>query len=152
MLVRRQMCAVTRELREVKTNSGVRFVELPAFVMSALKAWRLAAPKGPLDLVLPNRTGGPTDHADFRNRLFLPAVRRAQLRRIKVHDLRHTAASMLLAAAEDIPAVARQMRHASPAVTLGIYSHFVARRNESGLGARLDAFLTAERAGVTEVA
>lgn len=31
--------------------------------------------------------------------------------------------------------------------TLGIYSHFVARRNESGLGARLEAFLAAERHG-----
>lgn len=152
LLVRRQLCAITRELREVKTKAGVRFIELPPFVMKALKVWKLEGPKGALDLVLPNREGGPLDQADFRNRMFLPAVRRAQLRRIKVHDLRHGTASMLLASGADIAAISRQMGHASPAVTLTIYSHFVQRRNDSGLGSRLEAFLTAERAGASEVA
>jgi|ERR1700685_2158142 integrase len=75
------------------------------------------------------------DQYNFRSRVFYPALRRAKLRRVRVHDLRHGAASMMIAAGCDIASVSRQLGHANVAVTLGVYSHWFQKRTESGLGA-----------------
>ena len=42
---------------------------------------------------------------------------------LRFHDLRHTAASIMIAARADIAFVARQLGHATPATTLSIYTH-----------------------------
>lgn len=124
-----------RSLSEPKTEAGVRFVQLlqllqlPDFVMHELKVWWLACPKGRLELVLPNREGAPLDQSDFR------------------HNLRHGYASMLLAAGTGLVTLSQAMGHANIAITLGVYSHWVRRRNDTGIGARLERFLKEERAG-----
>jgi integrase len=96
-------------------------VELPAVAVRELKAWRLRCPKGQLDLCFPNLGGGPGDDRNLRSRVFYPALRRAPrqpqhhaldlrgLRRIRVHDLRHTAASFFIATGADLAAVSRQL-------------------------------------------
>ena len=55
--MRRQLCGQSGELREPKTKAGTRFVELPSFVISRLRTWKLRCPKGELDLCFPNRDG-----------------------------------------------------------------------------------------------
>jgi integrase len=152
ILVRRQLEAITGELRDTKTRAGVRFVELPATAIRELKAWRLRCPKGPLDLCFPNSDGRPMDDRNFRTRVFYPALRRAGLRRIRVHDLRHTAASMLIATGADLATISRQMGHANTSITLSTYTHWFAQRTESGLGARLDALVERETGGCEVVA
>jgi len=152
LLVRRQLEATTGELRDTKTKAGTRFVSLPPEVMVALKAWKLRCPKGPLDLVFPNSAGRPMDDRDFRTRCFYPALRRAGLRRIRCHDLRHTAASFLIATGADISSISRQLGHANVAITLGTYSHWFAQRAESDLGTRLAALMARETEGCEMVA
>jgi integrase len=146
ILVRQQLCSRTGELAEPKTEAGVRFVQLPDFVVHELKVWKLACPKGRHELVLPNREGGPLDQSDFRNRCYLPAVRRAGLRRLPLHNLRHGYASMLLAAGTDLATLSQAMGHANIAITLSVYSHWVRRRSDTGIGAQLERFLKEERA------
>jgi hypothetical protein len=136
--------AVSGELREPKTDAGKRFVALPALAMRELKEWRLRCPQGALDLCFPNLGGRPMDDRNFRTRVFYPALRRARLRRIRVHDLRHTAASMLIAAGADLADVSRQLGHANLNITLSIYAHWFARRGGSDLGARLAALVAKE--------
>jgi integrase len=41
-----------------KSNAGKRTVPLAPMVVNTLKEWKLACPKGPLDLVFPNSRGG----------------------------------------------------------------------------------------------
>jgi integrase len=144
LLVRQQLCGESGEFREPKTKAGVRFVELPAFVIRELREWKLRCPKGELDLCFPNSDGGSMDQFNFRGRIFCAALRRAKLRRVRVHDLRHGAASLMIAAGCDIASVSRQLGHANVAVTLGTYSHWFQKRTESGLGAMLEAFLEKE--------
>ena len=110
----------------------------------AIARRKLKCPKGELELVFPNTEGGPMNHLNFRGRVFVSALRRAGLRRIRVHDMRHTCASLLIAAGCDIAAVSRQLGHANVATTLAIYSHWFAKRSETGLGARLEAFVARE--------
>ncbi|MGH9027637.1 MAG: tyrosine-type recombinase/integrase [Acidimicrobiia bacterium] len=69
----------------------------------------------------------------LRNRLGLPSVR--------LHDLRHFAATQLLAGGQDVRTVAGRLGHADASVTLGTYAHFLAvadRRAAELLGQLLD--------------
>lgn len=63
------------------------------------------------------------DLASFRRNYFKPALVRAQLPGIRVHDLRHTAASLWLAAGFPPYQVSRWLGHASVVTTDTIYSH-----------------------------
>ena len=42
-----------------------------------------------------------------------------------LHSLRHTHASMLIAAGMDILTISRRLGHVSPTVTLGVYGHLI---------------------------
>jgi integrase len=68
---------------------------------------------------------------------------RAGLPAILIHDLRHTAATLLLSEGVNIKAVSETMGHSDIAITLGIYRHLlptmqkdVTRAMERVLGAR----------------
>lgn len=114
---------------EPKTRNSVRRVDLPEFLVTEHKKWRLRCPKGELDLVFPNGAGNPESHSNLLARGFYPALRRAGLRKIRFHDLRHTFASLMLANGEDIVRVSRLLGHASPTITLNVYSHLLPREH-----------------------
>jgi integrase len=61
--------------------------------------------------------------------------------RVRLHDLRHFSATHAIAAGIDVRTVAGRLGHADPAVTLKVYSSFVAERDRHAadvLGALLD--------------
>jgi integrase len=108
-----------------KTASSRRTVELPAELVSELKRWRLACPKGEHDLVCPSITGRPMQGSALLQQGFQPALRRAGVRRVRFHDLRHSYASNLLAAGVDVVTVQTALGHANAHITLTTYSHVV---------------------------
>ena len=55
-------------------------------------------------------------------RHFLPALKAAELPRIRFHDLRHTYASLLIEQGENIKYIQNQLGHATPTITLNIYA------------------------------
>jgi len=142
LYVRRQLEAVTGKFTTPKTTAGTRFVELPGFVIPELRTWKLRCPRG--ELCFPASDGRPMDDRNFRSRVFYPALRRAGLRKIRVHDLRHTAASMMIATGEDLASISRQLGHANVNITLTTYTHWFAKRTSSGLGAKLEALVARE--------
>lgn len=114
---------------EPKTRASIRRVDIPEFLTLRLKEWRLQCPKGEMDLVFANGAGQPYGHSNLLQRGFYPALRRAGIRKVRFHDLRHTFASLLIANGEDIVRVSRLLGHASPNITLGIYSHMLPREH-----------------------
>ena len=99
-----------------------------------------------LQLVTPGVAGvrrhrGPAPQPRAR----LPAVhprRRAAAARcpgIRLHDLRHTHATLLLLAREPVHVVSQRLGHASPMVTLTIYAHVLPgnQRETANMFARL---------------
>lgn len=112
-----------------KTRNSLRRVDVPDFLMHELKAWRLRCPKGEFEMVFPNGAGNPETHANVLQRGFYPALRRAGLRKVRFHDLRHTFASLLLANGEDVVRVSRLLGHASPHITLNTYSHMLPKEH-----------------------
>jgi integrase len=69
------------------------------------------------------RTGGPLDYRVLVRRCFKPLLELAGLPNIRPYDLRHTCATLLLAAQENVKVVSERLGHASATTTLDVYSH-----------------------------
>lgn len=57
-----------------KTEAGHRSVPLPPMVVNTLREWKLACPKGKLDLVFPNGNGNIEYHSNIITRGFIPTL------------------------------------------------------------------------------
>ena len=81
------------------------------------------------DLVFPSSTGSVLDPNNLYDRYFLPVLRKAGLRRIRFHDLRHTFGSLLIQQGASLAYVKEQMGHSSIQVTVDIYGHLIPGAN-----------------------
>ena len=115
---------------DVKTETSNRKIDIGPVMMTALKKWKLACLPSKLDLVFPNKAGGPINHNNLVNRHFNPALKAAGLPIIRFHDLRHTYASLLIEQGENIKYIQSQLGHSSPTVTLDIYAHLMKPVNQ----------------------
>jgi integrase len=76
------------------------------------------------DLVFCRENGEPLDPSRF-SETFAAAVRWAKLPPIRLHDLRHTHATHLLANGESLKVVSERLGHADVKITLQRYSHVI---------------------------
>ncbi len=90
------------------------------------------------DLVFPSPSGAALDPANLYKRVFLPAIQNAGLRRFRIHDLRHTFASLLIQDGASLAYVKEQLGHSTIAVTVDLYGHVVPSANIAFVD-RLDA-------------
>jgi integrase len=102
-----------------KTHEA-RTVIVPRYVIERIEP--LLANRGPDDFVFTAPRGGPLRANNFRRRAFNPAVKRTGgIPDLVPHDLRDTAASLVISAGASIKTVQRMLGHASAKVTLDIY-------------------------------
>ncbi len=83
--------------------------------------------------------GGPYRPETF-SRMFTHLSAEAGLRRLRFHDGRHTAASLMLAAGESPKVVTEILGHTSPVITQVVYQHLMPGMGETA-GARLTGLL-----------
>ncbi len=76
------------------------------------------------DVVFPSRGGLPFSRTGLRHAHY-EAIKRAGLPRIRFHDLRHTAISLMLQRNVPVTEVSRYAGHANVGVTLRVYSHYI---------------------------
>jgi integrase len=114
-----------------KTEAGRRIVTLPAVAAVAL-AEHLAefAETGSEGLVFPAPEGGYLRRSNFRRRWWLAATKAADVEGLRFHDLRHSAATLALAAGANTRELMERMGHTSPAVALR-YQHVMAGRDQA---------------------
>jgi integrase len=93
-----------------------RSVPEPAFVLDALSVQ--CKDKAPGDLVFPGRDGGYLPRSKSSNGWFTRAVAAAKVQRVTPHDLRHTCASLAVAAGVNVLALQRMLGHTSAKMTL----------------------------------
>ncbi len=129
-----------------KTDGSARTVDLDERTVAVLRARRarLAADRlaiGPayrdLDLVF-SKIDGSLLIPDNFSQAFDRAVRRCDVPRIRLHDLRHTHATLLLKAGVPLKIVSERLGHASPAFTMSVYQHVL-----PGMGAEAAATFAA---------
>jgi integrase len=92
------------------------------------------------DLVFTNVLGGPLRANHVLQRQFTPLLKRARLPLIRFHDLRHTAATLLLRQGIHPKIVAEMLGHSTISMTLDIYSHVIPDM-QRGAAAALDRLL-----------
>jgi len=130
----------------VKTHEA-RTVRLPRSITDELAAHLAIRPHDPEDLVFPAPLGGPMRWSKWTKRYFKPAALTAGLpERLRLYDLRHTCASLLIREGATVKAVQAQLGHATASITLDTYGHLfpdeldqLAGRLEAARAAALDA-------------
>ena len=101
-------------------NHQTRSVPVPLGLVARLAV--ACQGKDPGDLVFSSPNGAPLRLGNWRSRVFDPACRAAGIVGLTPHDLRHTAASLAIAAGANVKAVQRMLGHASAAMTLDVYA------------------------------
>jgi len=89
------------------------------------------------ELVFVNEEGNVIDDVNLRKRVFNKALEKAGMRRIRLHDLRHTFASLLIQNGESLAYVKDQLGHHSIQITVDTYGHLVPGANRQAVD-RLD--------------
>lgn len=128
-----------------KTKAGRRRVVLPSSVWAELD--RHAGEHAGDTTVFAAPEGGYLRASNFRRRAWASATETAGLDGLRIHDLRHTAVSLWIAAGADPKAVSVRAGHTSVAFTLDRYGHLYGDR-DAELAGQLDSMIeTSEQAG-----
>jgi integrase len=144
-----QVAEIVVEVRGVlhvglpKKRASRRTVGLPRFVVEEL-AVHLAGPGDPEAFVFTAPQGGRLRLSAFRARVWRPAVIAAGLDGLRIHDLRHTAVALWIAAGASPKEVAARAGHTSVSFTLDRYGHLYPEADEA-LRSRLDALFVDRR-------
>jgi integrase len=133
-------------LRDVKTESSAASVPLPEELVTILRRHRLdqlgdtqVARGNTLGLVFTTKNGTPLEPRNI-NRAFDTLCRRAGVRGIRLHDLRHSCATLLFTMGVEAATVQRVLRHSSISVTTGTYVDVIEQVQRSAV-AGMDSLL-----------
>ncbi len=118
---------------EPKTNKSRRTIPLPPYLMRKLQEHRKAQLeyklkqgekyKNEYNLVFTSERGTVVSLHNLQRRHFKPLLKTAEVPNIRLYDLRHSCATLLLAAGENPKVVSERLGHASIVLTLDTYSH-----------------------------
>ena len=92
------------------------------------------------DLIFCNEIGNPLSIPNQTYRYFRPILTTAELPQIRLYDLRHSHATLLLSADEHIKIVSERLGHSTTRLTLDTYSHVLATMQEK-TSAKLEEML-----------
>lgn len=142
------------DLAEPKTSRSRRTVQLGDLACAALQAHRerqaferraVGIDWQERGLVFCTRFGTPLDqgriHAHWRR-----AIEKSGLRAIRIHDLRHTVATLMLEQGEHPKVVQECLGHSSIALTMDTYSHVAPTMQREAMD-RLDALIARPATG-----
>lgn len=117
-------------IADVKTTNSRRTVDLDPRTVAVLRTWRrqqleqqMSTGRRDDDGLVFSRPDGRPIHPDFFSQSWDRLVRKSKMRRIRLHDLRHTHASILLKAGVPVKVVSERLGHSSPAFTMTVYQH-----------------------------
>ena len=156
LTVHRSIEVVGRDRREKppKTQRSARTLALAAFVIEALRR-RKATQLERLNAMLSNelearrrqessyvfdRADGSPWNPDSFSWAFADLVRRAKLPKIRLHDLRHSHATLALSAGTDLKTISAALGHSTISITANTYVHAIESMQRSHAD-RIDAML-----------
>lgn len=129
-----------------KSEAGTRDIPLAPSVVTILREWKLACPKGEHDLVFPNGVGNPEHHQNILNRGFFPLQIAAGITvdtgkvdkdgnavvkaKYSLHALRHAAAALFIEQGMKPKRVQALMGHSSIQITFDLYGYLFPSEEE----------------------
>lgn len=120
-----------KTIADLKTPTARRTIDLDERTVDVLRTWRThqeheAALVGRTvhedDTVFARPDGEPT-HPDYMSQVFDRHLEASELPKIRLHDLRHTHATIMLKAGVPVKVVSERLGHSSPAFTMTVYQH-----------------------------
>ncbi len=120
--------------QEPKTATSRRSIPLVAPAIEALKRHRLRQLEqrlaaGPAwderNLIFANGVGRPLEPQNILRRSFVPLLEKAGLPRVRIHDLRHSTATLLRSAGVDLKTISEILGHSRISITADLYTHGV---------------------------
>ncbi len=127
------------KLKEPKTKAGKRVVSLDPVAVAALRSrLRKALEEGfdpaQVPIVFANIRGGYLRGSNFDRNVWYPIRDSVGIPDTFVfHDLRHTQASLMLAAGVDLKVIQKRLGHADFATTANTYSHLLQNAQNDGV-------------------
>ena len=127
------------ELSTPKTASGRRLIALDTQTAAALRLHRKQQTEERLALGLGHhgehglvftQIDGALLHPNAVTHAFAHRIKNANVPKIRFHDLRHTHASLALAAGVHVKVVQERLGHSTSSITLDIYSHAIPAMQE----------------------
>lgn len=116
---------------EPKTSRSNRLVSIPETVVEVLMAHRVEQEKRKkemgsvyedYDLIAANEIGRPINPRSLTGH-FRRTIQKATVPKIRLHDIRHTHATILLKLGEHVKIVSERLGHSNAAMTMNVYSH-----------------------------
>ena len=135
--------------KQPKTKASIRTIKLGAQTVEVLQGQKerlrtQQASVGDLweetDHVFPSSVGTPRDPSNVIKE-FRQILKKASLPKIRFHDLRHTAASLMLNNGVEVLAVSQRLGHAKPSITLDVYGHLMPSLQKE-VAERMDSLVT----------
>lgn len=116
---------------DVKSAHALRTIDLDERTVAVLRAWRKQQLKQNMatgmrvddsGFVFAKPDGSPL-HPDYMSQTFERLLTKLDLPRIRLHDLRHTHATLMLKEGEPVKVVSERLGHSSVAFTMQVYQH-----------------------------
>jgi integrase len=123
--VRVQRTVFNGKVSAPKTASGKRTLRLSKRAIRALRQHRINAARQRIsEWVFSTKAGKPISVHNVHNRSWKPLLKRAGLpESTRMHDMRHSAATLLLSRGVPVKVVSEMLGHAEISITLSIYAH-----------------------------
>jgi integrase len=118
-----------------KTKSSRRTIKLSELAIGALGQHPRTA-----ELVFCTASGKPINPSNLRNRSWKRLLERANLpSKTRLHDIRHSTATLLLSRGVPVKVVSEMLGHADVSITLSIYAHVLPDMQDGAADAMDDA-------------
>jgi integrase len=106
-----------------------RDMDYPKRILPAIGRMRLKDIKSDSDRLFTTWYGNPI-HPDTVTAWFSDFLKKHRLRKVTLHSLRHTNATLMIAEDVDVCTVSKRLGHANTSTTLNIYAHALKSRDE----------------------
>jgi integrase len=139
----RQRADRFNKIGPLKSPAGAREIPMGPYLTNTLREWKLACPKGSLDLVFPNSKGNIETLFAIHYRGLARLEREAGITGIgngpkySMHNLRHAAASLWIES-EPPKRVQYLMGHSTIALTFDVYGHLWRSEGDEAAAAALE--------------
>jgi len=121
-----ELQALKKRRKEEYLGRGKNEIPEWVFLSPGQIIWEEGKPVG-------HKEGQPLRMRHYRSRVFLRACDKAGIRRRRLHDTRHTFASILLMNGESPVYVKEQLGHSSIKLTVDIYGHWIPGSNRQAV-------------------
>ena len=118
-------------VKQPKTESGTRTVDVPEILMKKLKAHKIKCMEQKIrvgrrlleeDFIIVHPDGKPI-YPEYVSQLFMKLQKRANLPKCRFHDLRHLCASIMVKQGVEVKVAQERLGHKDITTTMNIYAH-----------------------------